>query len=89
MFSVKQIAIALLVLAIYAYYTKTYEGWRPQISFYNSQLPCDEFCGKIKHENACTSFNNAGDKTRCLNTNGDPVIPQCYGHKNGKCMSML
>jgi len=87
MIPTQYIVAAFIALVIYAYYKNTYEGL--STSFYNSELPCDEFCSKIKNEKKCTSFNNAGDKTRCLNSNGAAVIPQCYGHKNGKCMSML
>ena len=81
------IGIVVACIFLYYYYTSQREGWRPRKSFYNSGLPCDEFCAKIKKEDLCTRFNMK-ENTKCLNTKGMPVVADCYMHKK-KCMSMV
>ena len=76
--------IAIMVIVCF----KTREGMDDDTLFYNSGIPCDEFCAKIKNEKSCTLFNGK-DNTQCLNTRGNPVIARCYKHKNNNCMSMV
>lgn len=84
------IVFGLFVVCIIAYFysSRRREGWEPSKSFYNSGIPCDEFCAKIKNENMCTRFNTK-ENTKCLNTRGNPVVASCYLHKNKNCMSMV
>lgn len=78
--------LALFLIVIYVSVQR--EGWEPLRSYYNSELKCDEFCAKIKTENACLDFNNKKN-TKCMNNKNMLVSPNCYLYKNGNCMSMV
>lgn len=84
------IVLGILILCFVAYYvnSRRREGWEPSKSFYNSGMPCDDFCAKIKNDGLCTRFNTK-ENTKCLNSHGTPVVASCYLHKNNNCMSMV
>lgn len=84
----KHILLGLVILTLIAYYySNMREGWRPYKSFYNSGIPCHDFCAKIKNEDLCTRFNTK-ENTKCFNGHGKPVVAECYLHKKN-CMSMV
>jgi len=81
------ILVAIILMVVYVGYTKTVEGWRPRKSFYDSGLPCGEFCAKIKKEDMCMNFNYK-ENTKCYNGKGTPVMAHCY-YKGENCMSLV
>ena len=57
----------------------------PNISHFNTLIPCNNFCSKIgKNKEDCETLNQ---NLRCLNTNGQIVKPNCFYNIKNKCTS--
>ena len=85
---IKYIIGILFLISVVLYFSAKREGLELQRSYYNSELRCNDFCAKIKNENACVHFNYK-ENTKCLNHKNMLVSPNCYLYKNGNCMSMV
>lgn len=59
----------------------------PTDPYYNTQIPCYQFCSK--YGSTQEDCGNINPKLRCLDVNGTMIAPRCFYSNKKTCMSYL